>query len=148
MASLWSDWAYGNYHSGIANMIRTWIVWQKSEWTKAGKPGGTLVLGTITTDEPYVPLALWDIDTFVKEQGVRLVKETIPKGTTDASPQLLRLKQAGVTFRTAVVRSAARRVVIRLLAGRSSSIVAAGETARPGLAYHQVEHAAAVLGAL
>jgi ABC-type branched-subunit amino acid transport system substrate-binding protein len=31
----------------------------------------------------------------VKEQGVKLVIETIPKGTTDVSPQLLRLKEAG-----------------------------------------------------
>jgi len=56
--------------------------------------------------------------------------------------------EAGLTFRTAVLRSAARRVVIRLLAGHSNSIVAAGETAKPGLAYRQVEHAAAALGAL
>jgi hypothetical protein len=56
--------------------------------------------------------------------------------------------EAGVTFRTAVLRSGARRVVIRLLAGHSNSIVAAGETAKPGLAYRQVEHAAAALGAL
>ena len=56
--------------------------------------------------------------------------------------------EAGVTFRTAVLRSAARRIVIRLPAGRSDTIVAAGETAKPGLAYRQVEHAAAALGAL
>ena len=66
----------------------------------------------------------------------------------DVSGVMRQAAEAGVTFRTAVVRSAARRVVIRLLAGRSNSIVAAGETARPGLAYRQVEHAAAVLGAL
>ena len=53
-----------------------------------------------------------------------------------------------MTFRTAVLRSGARRIVIRLLAGRSNSIVAAGETAKPGLAYRQIEHAAAALGAL
>jgi hypothetical protein len=56
--------------------------------------------------------------------------------------------EGGVTFRTAVLRSGARRVVIRLLAGHSNSIVTAGETARPGLAFRQVEHAAAALGAL
>jgi ABC-type branched-subunit amino acid transport system substrate-binding protein len=95
VASPWSDWAYGNYHSGVANMIRSWIVWQKKEWEKAGKPGGTLVLGSIETDEPFVPLSVWDLDKFVKEQGIKLVRETIPKGTTDASPQLLRLKEAG-----------------------------------------------------
>ncbi len=95
IASLFSDWAYGNYHSGIANMIRTWILWAKADWEKAGKPGGTLVLGTVTSDEPFVPLALWDIDAFAQEQGVKLVKETFPKGTTDASPQLLRLKDSG-----------------------------------------------------
>jgi len=66
----------------------------------------------------------------------------------DVSGVMRQAAEAGGTFRTAVVRSAARRVVIRLLAGRSNSIVAAGETARPGLAYRQVEHAAAVLGAL
>ena len=95
VASPWSDWAYGNYHSGVANMIRSWIVWQKKDWEKAGKPGGTLVLGSIETDEPFVPLSVWDLDKFVKEQGIKLVRETIPKGTTDASPQLLRLKEAG-----------------------------------------------------
>jgi len=111
ISSLWSDWAYGNYHSGIANMIRTWIVWEKGKWEKAGKPGGTLVLGTITTDEPYVPLALWDIDSFVKEQGITLVKETFPKGTTDASPQLLRLKDAGAKS-IYVIASASGAVVV------------------------------------
>ena len=66
----------------------------------------------------------------------------------DVSGVLRQAAEAGVTFRTAVLRSAARRVVIRLLAGHSNSIVAAGETAKPGLAYRQVEHAAAALGAL
>ncbi len=111
VASMWSDWAYGNYHSGIANMIRTWIIWRKGEWEKAGKPGGTLVLGAITTDEPFVPLALWDIDTFVKEQGVKLLVETVPKGTTDASPQLLRLKNEGAS-QIFVISSAPGAVVV------------------------------------
>jgi hypothetical protein len=66
----------------------------------------------------------------------------------DVSGVMRQAALAGVTFRTAVLRSAARRVVIRLLAGHSDSIVAAGETAKPGLAYRQVEHAAAALGAL
>jgi ABC-type branched-subunit amino acid transport system substrate-binding protein len=111
IASLYSDWAYGNYHSGIANMIRTWIVWAKSDWEKAGKPGGTLVLGTVTTDEPFVPLALWDIDAFAQAQGVKLVKETFPKGTTDAGPQLLRLKDGGVK-QVYVIASATGAVVV------------------------------------
>jgi hypothetical protein len=66
----------------------------------------------------------------------------------DISGVMRQAAEAGVTFRTAVLRSGARRVVIRLLAGHSNSIVAAGETAKPGLAYRQVEHAAAALGAL
>jgi len=111
IASLYSDWAYGNYHSGIANMIRTWIVWEKAVWEKAGKPGGTLVLGTVTSDEPFVPLALWDIDAFAQQQGVKLVKETFPKGTTDAGPQLLRLKDAGVK-QIYVIASATGAVVV------------------------------------
>lgn len=111
IASLWSDWAYGNYHSGIANMLRTWIVWAKSDWEKAGKPGGSLVLGAVTSDEPFVPLALWEIDAFAQEQGVKLVKETFPKGTTDAGPQLLRLRDAGVK-QIYVVASASGAVVV------------------------------------
>jgi len=95
IASSWSDWIYGNYHSGVANMIRSWAVWLKKDWEKAGKPGGTLSIGSINTDEPFVPLSIWDLDAFIKEQGIKLVMETIPKGTTDASPQLLRLKDAG-----------------------------------------------------
>jgi ABC-type branched-subunit amino acid transport system substrate-binding protein len=111
IASPYSDWAYGNYHSGVANMIRTWIKWAKSDWEKAGRPGGTLVLGTVTSDEPFVPLALWDIDPYVKEQGVTLVKETFPKGTTDAAPQLLRLKDAGAK-QIYVIASATGAVVV------------------------------------
>jgi len=111
IGSPYSDWAYGNYHSGIANMIRTWIKWAKSDWEKAGKPGGQLVLGTVTSDEPYVPLALWDIDAFVKEQGITLVKETFPKGTTDTGPQLLRLKDAGAK-QIYVIASATGAVVV------------------------------------
>ena len=91
IASAWSDWAYGNCHAGVVNLIRSWIVWLK----KTAKPGETLVLGSIATDEPWAPLGLWEIDSFVKEQGIKLAMETIPKGTTDASPQLLRLKEAG-----------------------------------------------------
>ncbi len=120
IASLFSDWAYGNYHSGIANMIRTWMLWQKAEWEKAGKPGGTLVLGTITTDEPFVPLALWEIDTFAKEQGIKLVKETFPKGTTDAAPQLLRLKDAGV--RAIYVVASASGAVVALKSAKALNL--------------------------
>jgi len=65
----------------------------------------------------------------------------------DVSGVMRQVAEAGLTFRTAVLRSAGRRVVIRLLAGHSNSIVAAGETAKPGLAYRQVEHAAVALGA-
>ena len=66
----------------------------------------------------------------------------------DVSGAMRQAAEAGVTYRTAVLRSAARRMVIRLPAGRSDTFVAAGETAKPGLAYRQVEHAAAALGAL
>jgi hypothetical protein len=55
---------------------------------------------------------------------------------------------AGATYRTAVLRSSARRMVIRLPAEHSDTLVAAGETAKPGLAYRQIERAAATLGAL
>jgi hypothetical protein len=66
----------------------------------------------------------------------------------DVSGAMRQAAEAGVTFRTAILRSAARRMVIRLSAGRADTIVAAGESAKPGLAYRQVEHAAAALGAL
>jgi hypothetical protein len=66
----------------------------------------------------------------------------------DVSSAMRQAAEVGVTFRTAVLRSGARRIVIRLLAGRSDTIVAAGETARPGLAYRQVERAAATLGSV
>ncbi|MDQ7783918.1 MAG: ABC transporter substrate-binding protein [Desulfomonilaceae bacterium] len=120
IASVWSDWAYGNYHSGVANMIRTWIVWCKENWEKEGKPGGQLVLGCVATDEPFVPLALWDIDSFVKEQGIKLVKETIPKGTTDASPQLLRLKEAG--SKAIFVQSSAPGAVVILNSAKAMNL--------------------------
>ncbi len=120
IASPWSDWAYGNYHSGVANMIRTWIVWEKKKWEKAGKPGGTLVLGCMKTDEPFVPLAMWDVDSFVKKEGVKLVTETIPKGTTDASPQLLRLKKAGA--KAIFVVSSARGAVVILKSAKAMNL--------------------------
>jgi hypothetical protein len=66
----------------------------------------------------------------------------------DVSAAMRQAAEAGVMCRTAVLRSAARRMVIRLPAGRSDTLVAAGETAKPGLAYRQVDHAAATLGAL
>jgi ABC-type branched-subunit amino acid transport system substrate-binding protein len=133
IASLYSDWAYGNYHSGIANMIRTWMLWQKADWEKAGKPGGTLVLGTITTDEPFVPLALWEIDAFAKEQGIKLVKETFPKGTTDAGPQLLRLKDGGVR-------------AIYVIASASGAVVALKSAKALDLKIPMTQCAAATLG--
>lgn len=133
ISSLYSDWAYGNYHSGIANMLRTWIVWVKKDWEKAGKPGGTLVLGTITTDEPFVPLALWEIDGFAQEQGVKLVKETFPKGTTDAGPQLLRLKDAG-----------AKQIYV--LSSATGAVVALKSAKALGLTVPMTQCAAATLG--
>src|SRR5262249_12491062 len=57
----------------------------------------------------------------------------------------------GQDFRIAVLRSGARRMLVRLpaaVSGQSDTIVAAGETARPGLAYRQIERAALALGAL
>lgn len=95
VASMWSEWVYANYHPGIANMIRTWALWMKSKWEKAGKPGGELVLGAIESDEPWAPLALWDIDKFCTEQQIKLVRDKMPKATTDATPQLSRMKQGG-----------------------------------------------------
>jgi ABC-type branched-subunit amino acid transport system substrate-binding protein len=120
LSSLYSDWAYGNYHSGIANMLRTWIVWQKAAWEKAGKPGGTLTLGALASDEPFVPLALWEIDAFAQEQGVKLVKETFAKGSTDASPQLLRLKAGGA--RQIYVIASATGAVVGLKSARALSL--------------------------
>ena len=66
--------------------------------------------------------------------------------------RVMRTAQAGdAPFRKAVLRSGGRRMVVRLSAASSEfagTVVAAGETARPGLAYRQVERAAAALGAL
>lgn len=95
VASMWSEWVYANYHPGIANMIRTWAVWEKKKWEKEGKPGGTLILGAIESDEPWAPLALWDIDSFCKKEQITLARDKMPKGTTDATPQLTRLKKSG-----------------------------------------------------
>ncbi|HEV8437031.1 MAG TPA: hypothetical protein VGT40_02960 [Methylomirabilota bacterium] len=64
---------------------------------------------------------------------------------------LRKAAETGVVFHSAVLRSGRRRMVIRLPdpgAARSSVIVAAGETDRPGLAYRQVESAALTLAAL
>jgi hypothetical protein len=69
----------------------------------------------------------------------------------DVSSAMRQAAEAGVAFRTAVLRSGGRRIVIRLPAAMSEpwgTLVAVGETARPGLAYRQVEQAAAALGAL
>lgn len=120
VASMWSDWVYANYHPGIANMIRTWAMWVKSEWEKAGKPGGKLVLGAIESDEPWVPLALWDIDGFTKEQGITIVTEKMPKGTTDAIPQLSRLQKAGA--REIFVLSSATGSVVVLKSAKSMGL--------------------------
>ncbi len=113
VASLWSDWCYGNYHPGGFNSFRSWILWEKNNWVKAGKPGGTLVLGTLASDEPWVPLSLWNIDAFDKEQGIKMVIETIPKGTTDASPQLLRLRDAGVKAIFVLTSAPGAMIVLR-----------------------------------
>jgi len=120
VASMWSEWVYANYHPGIANMIRTWAMWVKSEWEKAGKPGGKLVLGAIESDEPWVPLAMWDIDGFTKEQNITIVTEKMPKGTTDAIPQLSRLQKAGV--KEIFVLSSATGSVVVLKSAKSMGL--------------------------
>jgi hypothetical protein len=58
---------------------------------------------------------------------------------------------AGVAFRTVVLRSGCRVMVVRpeeTAPGRSTTVVVAGETTRPGLAYRQAEQAFAALGIL
>ncbi len=95
VASAWSDWCYNTYHSGASNIGGSWMMWAKSEWEKAGKPGGSLTLGMTLSDEPWRGLYLAFMDDFVKELGVKLVTEDLTRGATDATPQLLRLKQAG-----------------------------------------------------
>lgn len=95
VASMWSDWVYANYHPGIANMVRTWAVWEKKKWEEAGKPGGQLVIGVVESDLPWAPLALWDIDKFADEQQIKIEIDKMTKGTTDATPQLTRLKKGG-----------------------------------------------------
>lgn len=120
VASMWSDWVYANYHPGIANMIRTWAMWVKSKWEKAGKPGGKLILGAVESDEPWAPLALWGIDGFTKEQNITLVVEKMPKGTTDAIPQLTRLQKAGA--REIFVLSSATGSVVVLKSAKSMGL--------------------------
>jgi hypothetical protein len=95
-------------------------MWVKSEWEKAGKPGGKLVLGAIESDEPWAPLALWDIDGFTKEQDITLITEKMPKGTTDAIPQLTRLQKAGV--REIFVLSSATGSVVVLKSAKSMGL--------------------------
>jgi ABC-type branched-subunit amino acid transport system substrate-binding protein len=120
VASMWSEWVYANYHPGIANMIRTWALWVKSKWEKEGKPGGKLILGAIESDEPWAPLALWDIKSFNKEQGIEIVIDKMPKGTTDATPQLTRLKKAGA--REIFVLSSAPGTAIILKSAKSMGL--------------------------
>lgn len=55
-----------------------------------------------------------------KEQGIKWVIETIPKGTTDASPQLLRLKEAGCKH--IFVLSSAPGSVVVLNSAKSMSL--------------------------
>jgi ABC-type branched-subunit amino acid transport system substrate-binding protein len=109
------------------------MVWQKSDWEKAGRPGGTLVLGALTTDEPFVPLALWDIDAFAAKQGITLLKETFPKGTTDAGPQLLRLRDSG-----------AKQIYV--VASASGAVVALKSAKALNLSIPMTQCAAATLG--
>jgi len=133
VSSMWSEWVYANYHPGIANMIRTWAVWVKSKWEKEGKPGGELILGAVESDEPWAPLALWGIDEFSKEQNLKIVTDKMPKGTTDATPQLTRLKQAG-----------AREIFV--LASAGGSVVVLKSAKSMGLNIPLTQCAASTLG--
>jgi hypothetical protein len=71
-------------------------------------------------------------------------------GFADELARAMRTAAAsGAAFDTAVVRSGQRCLVIRPdegADGRARLVVAAGETARPGLAYRQVERAVTALG--
>ena len=71
-------------------------------------------------------------------------------GFADELARAMRAAAAsGAAFDTAVVRSGQRCLVIRPdegADGRARLVVAAGETARPGLAYRQVERAVTALG--
>jgi len=70
---------------------------------------------------------------------------------SDLAAAMRGVGEEGEAFRIAVLRSGPRRMLVRLpgaVSGQSDTIVAAGETARPGLAYRQIERAALALGAL
>lgn len=90
--------------------------------------------------------------------GTRALYLFLPSGTDarevggfalEVGRAMAKATAEGATFQVAVVRSGQRCLVIRPDAGsgdRSHTVVAAGETAKPGLAFRQVERAVAALG--
>jgi hypothetical protein len=90
--------------------------------------------------------------------GTRALYLFLPSGTDarevggfalEVGRAMAKATAEGAAFQVAVVRSGPRCLVIRPDAGsgdRSHTVVAAGETAKPGLAFRQVERAVAALG--
>ncbi len=90
--------------------------------------------------------------------GTRALYLFLPSGTDarevggfalEVGRAMAKATAEGAAFQVAVVRSGQRCLVIRPDAGsgdRPHTVVAAGETAKPGLAFRQVERAVAALG--
>jgi hypothetical protein len=110
------------------------------------------IAGTLAALGPVTPAALQEA------AGTRALYLFLPSGTDarevggfalEVGRAMASATAAGAAFQVAVVRSGQRCLVIRpdeRSGDRSRTVVAAGETAKPGLAFRQVERAAAALG--
>jgi hypothetical protein len=110
------------------------------------------IAGTLAALGPVTPAALQEA------AGTRALYLFLPSGTDarevgafalEVGRAMASATAEGAAFHVAVVRSGQRCLVIRTderSGDQSRTVVAAGETAKPGLAFRQVERAVAALG--
>jgi hypothetical protein len=109
------------------------------------------IAGTLAALGPVTPAALREA------AGARALYLFLPSGTDarevgrfalEVGRAMASATAEGAAFQVAVVRSGQRCLVIRpeRSGDQSRTVVAAGETAKPGLAFRQVERAVAALG--
>lgn len=92
-----SDWVFSAGHGGHPNALTAGFLGAK-QWLKETKGEDLKVIGFIAGDVPYTHLGLVGIDDFLAKEGMTVHAEYLPAGTTDYTPALVKLKDAGCQF--------------------------------------------------
>ena len=103
VTGLWSDWVYPFSNPSLSDIVAALLDSSLIVWEKQGKPGKP-VIGMLIYDSLPGHVATMGFSKpcdgqsvpYVEQKGIEYVEEWFPMDATDLSPQIARLKRAGV----------------------------------------------------